>query len=253
MARRLEAGRSPKVGRGVRLVLRSRLVRTVLRLRAWRHLVAWRAAQPVRHCQAVAASWLRLVPAGPAGLVRQRVEFWHRSMARWEPARFCHAVGRPAHWLVASAVWVPWVELKSRAERGGPARLQEAGYEVMAAAGCATARPRAGPDAREVKRQAVRVGPAEAVALRQAEPGEALALRLGEPGEAAGPRDEAAARPPEAAHDAVALPGVGQAAPAARPWGVPIWVFPRDRLRHAVQRSRVPSARAMRSLRTAWS
>jgi len=79
--------------------------------------------------------------------------------------------------------------------------------------------------------------PAEVAAPRQVAPGEAAVLRGG------------AARQREARSEAGARPPVAPAA-AALPLAA-AWAFRRDRLRLAVRQRSAPSARAMRSLRTA--
>jgi hypothetical protein len=146
--------------------------------------------------------------------------------------------------LAAPAVWELWAEPRRRAGPDAPALPPAAEHAV--AAGHAAAPPRVEPGGPVAQLRAVRAGaavllwaaPAVAAVLRQAEPGEAAVLQAG-----------AAARLREGGPDAAPPPQVVRAA-AALPWAA-AWVFRRDRLRLAARRRPAPSARAMRSLRTA--
>jgi hypothetical protein len=135
--------------------------------------------------------------------------------------------------LAVPAVWGQWAVLRPPAEPDAPALPREA--ERAVAAGRAAALPRAGP--------------AEPVALlRVARAAVAVPLRA-EPAVVAAQRVGAVARLREVGADAAALPQVVPAA-VALPLAA-AWAFRRDRLRLAVRRRSAPSARAMRSLRTA--
>ena len=246
------------------------VVQAVPRPWAPRHSAARRGRRLAPDWRAPPAVCQRRASAELAGLVQVLPESWRRSAVLPGPARFSREARWPGRWLAASAVWERWAEPRRRAGPDAPALPPVAAVaEQAVAVEHAGAPPRVAPGEPGARRQAVRAGtavllpaepagtavllvaePAVGAALRRAAPAEVAVLRQAEPGEAAVLLAGAVARLREVGPAAEARRQVVQAAAAALPWEA-AWVFRRDRRRLAVRRRSAPSARAMRSLRTA--